>query len=338
MRILVFGAGAVGSLLGGMLARTGHDVSLVGRGPHLSAVAARGLRIKGLWGEYNVKGADAYTSVSEIPERKKSFDLVLLSVKSYDTASAVREISPLVLEGTTVVSFQNGLGNVEIIRDAVGADRFLPGRIITGVEIRPGEVEVTVSADDLVIGALPGARPVLSPESAAQTFRLARVPARAVPDILSHIWLKAIYNCALNGPCSVLGIPYGRILETGEGRASVERIVEECYAVARSKGIPLDPPDAAGYYRLLIARLIPVTAAHYPSMLRDLERRGRTEIDAMNGAIGRMADELGIPAPENHRIADLIRQKTEDQRPETEANLCVLLFLVFCLWSSVLGL
>ena len=326
MKILVFGAGAVGSVLGGMLARMGHDVALLGRARHLDAVAGRGLFLKGLWGEYRIKTFDVYTDLSAIPAAKRAFDLVLLTVKSFDTASAVEALAgqglpdcvagrdpPGFVAGimTALVSFQNGLGNVERVLEKIPARQFLPGRIITGCELtEPGTVEVTVSADDLLIGELPGQQPVLSAANAANLFRLARVPARASADIMADIWLKAIYNCALNGPCSVLGVPYGRILDREEDRRSLRLIVGECYAVAAGMGVRLDPPNAASYHDLLVNRLIPVTAAHYPSMLRDLERGRRTEIEALNGAIGRFGRERGVPTPENDRIADLIREKS----------------------------
>ncbi len=310
MKILVFGAGAVGSLLGGLLARMGHDVALLGRAPHVDAVEKNGLHISGLWGEYRIRTFDVYHAVSEIPPEKSAFDLILLTVKSFDTAAAADLARPLVGEETTLLSFQNGLGNIEAIAARIPADRFLVGRIITGVELEPGAVRVTVSADDLVIGSLPGPAPRRSAEEAARTFRLARIPARAVPNILAHVWLKAVYNCALNGLCSAREIPYGRILETEEGRKTLEAVVRECYAVAAKQGVPLDPPAADGYYRLLVDKLIPATAAHYPSMLRDIQRGRRTEIDALNGAVVRMGVELGIPTPANREIATLIRSRT----------------------------
>lgn len=309
MRILIFGAGAVGSMLGGFLARTGHEVSLLGRRWHLDAISRHGLRITGLWGEYRVKTFDLYSSAGEIPAPKRRFDLLILTVKSYDTARAADEFNTLAGPGTTVLSFQNGLGNIESILERVDAGRFLAGRIITGCEVTPAKVEITVSADDLLIGALPGIRTSMAPEAIADLFRLSKIPARAVGDILSHIWLKVIYNCALNGLCTVMEIPYGEILREEGGKESLRRIVEECYQVAHRKGIPLDPPTAGLYYEWLVGTLIPVTASHYPSMLRDIQKGRRTEIDALNGAICRLGRDFGLATPENRRVADLICER-----------------------------
>ncbi|HTL71425.1 MAG TPA: 2-dehydropantoate 2-reductase, partial [Candidatus Eisenbacteria bacterium] len=137
MKVLVFGAGGIGSVFGGFLARTGHEVTLLGRPWHLDAVRKNGLTITGIWGDYRIKAFDLETSAAELARRDPSFDLILLTVKSFDTARAVEELAPLMKEETMLVSLQNGLGNVETILKKVPADRFLAGRVIFGVETAP---------------------------------------------------------------------------------------------------------------------------------------------------------------------------------------------------------
>ncbi len=308
MNILVFGAGGIGSVLGGFLTRMGHDVSLVGRDWHLDVVRKKGLIITGIWGDYCIKAFQCYRLASEIP--KKDFDLILLTVKSYDTAKAMDEIFPLLGEKTTLISFQNGLGNIEtILEKGVKPENYLIGRVIFGVELEPGVAKVTVNADDVRIGGLPGIETRLSAFQAARIFSLAKVPAQPVPNILTYIWSKVIYNCALNGLCSLHEMPYGKILESEETRKEMERVVEECYAVGLKKGIKLDPPGQHDFIALLKEKLIPSTAAHFPSMLQDLKRHRRTEISALNGAIRRFGEELGVPTPENKRIEEAILDK-----------------------------
>jgi len=305
MNILVFGAGGIGSVLGGFLARMGHDVSLVGRDWHLDAVRKQGLVITGIWGDYRIKAFQCYRAAADIP--KKDFDMVLLTVKSYDTAKAVDELLPFLGEKTTLISFQNGLGNIEtILEKGVKPENYLIGRVIFGVDLEPGIVKVTVSADDIRIGELPGVDSKLGAFQAARIFSLAKVPAQPVPNILTYIWSKVIYNCALNGICSLHEMPYGKILEFEDTRKAMERVVEECYAVGTKKGIKLDPPDYHDFIDLLKAKLIPSTAAHYPSMLQDLRRHKRTEISALNGGIRRLGETLGIPTPENKRIEEAV--------------------------------
>lgn len=310
MNILIFGAGGVGSVLGAFLARTGHNVSLLGRAWHLDAVRKNGLSITGIWGDYRVKAFDLFTSTDDIRKKNASFDLILLTVKSYDTAAAMDALLPFLEEKTMLMSFQNGLGNIETVLEK-GAEpkNYLVGRVIFGVELRPGLAKVTVNADDVRIGALPGVETRMGAFQAAQLFSAAKVPAQPVPNILTYVWSKVIYNCALNGLCSLHEMPYGKILETADTRQAMERVVRECYEVGRKKKVALDPHFAEEYSAFLKERLIPSTASHFPSMLQDLRRGKKTEIAALNGAIRRLGEELGIPTPENTRIEEAILAK-----------------------------
>jgi len=310
VNILVFGAGGIGSVLGGFLTRMGHNVSLVGRARHLDVIRKQGLLITGIWGDYRIKAFDLHEDTAGLKKKDASFDVVLLTVKSYDTASAMDELKPFLGEKTTLISFQNGLGNIEtILEKGIRPENYLIGRVIFGVDLEPGSVRVTVNADDVRIGSLPGVKTRLDGFQAAQLFNTAKIPTQAVPNILTYIWAKVIYNCALNGLCSLNEIPYGKILDRADTREAMERIVRECYAVGLKKNIVLEPPDAEDFLRLLKEKLIPSTAAHFPSMLQDLRRGKRTEIAALNGAIRRLGEEWGIPTPENKRIEEAILAK-----------------------------
>ncbi len=309
MKILIFGAGGIGSVLGGFLARMGHDVALLGRAAHLNEIRKKGLAITGIWGDYRVKAFDLYESAKDILTKNLSFDLIFLTVKSYDTKQAVEELAPLMKDNTTLISFQNGLGNIESILEKISAENFLPGRAIFGVETEPGLARITVQADELVVGALPGVTPKRNPVEVAHLLSLAKVQTKAVPNILTHIWSKVIYNCALNALCSLHEMPYGKILEREDTRLAMERIVRECYAVGAAKRVALEPSTADRYLELLTGTLIPKTASHFPSMLQDLKKGRRTEIEALNGAIARSGRELGVPAPENQKVAEAIHKR-----------------------------
>ena len=309
MKILIFGAGGVGSVVGGFLARMGHDVSLLGRAAYLDPVIERGLILTGIWGDYRVKAFTVYRSHKELLAKKPDLDLIMLTVKSYDTEQAVGELVPLLGERTMLLALQNGLGNIETILKRVPAERFLAGRVIFGVETEPGLARVTVSADAIRIGAMPQTRTLVSAESLAHTFTLAKLDTRPVGNILSVLWAKAIYNCALNAICTLHEIPYGRILESAATQSSMESVVRECYAVAQAKGILLDVTTPEAYVRCLTQDLIPRTAAHYPSMLQDIRKGKRTDIDALNGAIVRYGRESGVPTPENESLTAAIHHK-----------------------------
>ncbi len=303
MKILVYGAGGIGSVVGGFLARTGHEVSLLGRSWHLDAIRKNGLAITGIWGDYRIKAFDLYTDLAELKKAAVPFDLILVTVKSYDTAVAAAELPSLMNENTMVLSLQNGLGNIEALMKTVRPDNFLAGRAIFGVETEPGAAKVTVIADPVHVGALPAAKPKFTADRMATALSTAKVPALAVNDIVSSIWAKVIYNCALNPICTLHGIPYGKILEGPDTRAQMREVVRECYAVGQSLGVRLEPASADEYIELLEKTLIPRTAAHYPSMLQDKRRGKRTEIDALNGAIVRLGRESGVPAPVNEALA-----------------------------------
>ncbi|MBI4431281.1 MAG: 2-dehydropantoate 2-reductase [Candidatus Omnitrophica bacterium] len=314
MNILIFGSGAVGSLIGGFLRKAGHQVALLGRPWHMDVIGQNGLAIKGIWGTHRVRFSKLYTDVRELGKGKLDFDLIILTVKSFDTAKAVSETAPLLSKKTVLVSFQNGLGNIEIVLKKIPSEQYLIGRIITGVDITPGAVEVTVSADALAVGSVHGSKPLRSPQEIADLFTRSKIPARAVPNIPTLIWAKVIYNCALNGPSSIFEIPYGKMLGSADRIASMRKIVDECYQVGQAKGIALDPAEAEAFMKLLVNELIPRTAAHYPSMLGDLRKGRRTEIDALNGAICRLGRELNIPTPENQKITGLIHGRETPAR------------------------
>jgi 2-dehydropantoate 2-reductase len=309
LNILIYGAGGVGSVLGAFLARTGHQVSLLGRPWHLEAIRRNGLTVTGIWGDYRMKAFDLYASAAEIRDAGAKFDLIVLTVKSYDTAAAVADIAPMMTPETTLLSFQNGLGNVEKILEKIKPEQYLAGRVIFGVEIEPGLVRVTVSGDSLSIGALPGPKPLVSPERVAAVFTNSKVPAKAVPDILAVLWQKAIYNCCLNGICAVNEIPYGKILENDATRTQMEAVVHECYAVAGKKGVELDPSSADAFLDLLKTTLIPKTAAHYPSLLQDMKKGKRIDIDALNGAIVRLGEETVVSTPANRSVYEAVLNK-----------------------------
>lgn len=311
MKILIFGAGGIGSVFGAFFARMGHEVSLLGRARHLDAIRRNGLLITGIWGDYCVKAFDLYENADEIKKRNIPFDLIFLTVKSYDTEKAVEDLAILMKDDTTLVSFQNGLGNIETVLKKIKPDQFLVGRVIFGVETEPGIAKVTVSADAVAIGELPGATPKMRAQTLAHNFNLCKIKAKAVPNIQTYIWAKVIYNCALNGICTLEEIPYGKILVNDGMRETMKEIVRECYAVAHKKAVTLEPPSPEAFIDLLIGTLIPRTAEHFPSMLQDLRKGKRIDIDALNGAIYRLGREMGVPTPANEKIVSLIsaRQK-----------------------------
>ncbi|HNV85946.1 MAG TPA: ketopantoate reductase family protein [Candidatus Omnitrophota bacterium] len=309
MNILIFGAGAVGSIFGGFLSRTEHRITLYGRPWHLRRVKKQGLRIEGIWGRHVFRKFGTVTDFSALKKNASRFDLILLTVKSPDTEKACRELGQIVSPGTLILSLQNGIGNVECLHRYFPSRNVLAGRVIFGAVIDPGKVRVTVSADAVRIGETAVRK--ITPRVKKLTALLTRagIQSGAVADIRQFIWGKALYNCALNPLASLLDVHYGALLENLHTRLLMKEIVAEIYRVARKRRIRLLQRTDADYVRLLFGRLIPATYAHHPSMLQDLRRGRRTEIDALNGAICRLGRESGVRTPVNEVLTGLVKAR-----------------------------
>jgi 2-dehydropantoate 2-reductase len=311
MKILVLGAGAIGSVFGGLLAKKGNSVCLVGRKPHLDAIKRQGLMIEGIWGTHRVHSLTGYESFFDLKAHEPlTFDVILLCVKSYDTEIILRELLTHYPEPCPVISLQNGLGNIETIEKLLGKEKTIGGRVIFGVEfIEPGSVRVTVSADKTVIGGLPGGIQKDFVTMLAGKFTAANIPTEVTDDIQRYIWGKVIYNCALNGPATLLNVHYGALLSSESSKNIMRRIVEEIFAVMQSKNIVLDWSTPEEYQQVLFNSLIPLTFKHHPSMLQDIMRHKKTEIDALNGAIVEMAGKAGFDVPFNWAVKQFIKAK-----------------------------
>jgi 2-dehydropantoate 2-reductase len=321
--VLIAGAGALGLVIGGMLKAAGHRVTLLGRPLHVEAIARRGLTIDGLFGRREVGGFDCARDPQELDGRR--FGLIVITVKSYDTAALVPRLAGLLAPGGAAVCMQNGLGNLEIAAAHLGAENVLGARVIFGAEIeQPGRVRVTVIAEPVAIGPDPGlsgsAASMLSGRAGQIAAALcgAGVPAEATPDIRPFLWSKLFYNAALNPLGALLKLDYGGIGADPELRRIMDSIVEEAFAVARHAGIRMPYATAADYLAVFYSRLLPATRSHRPSMLADLERRGRTEIGALNGRIVEMAAAADLAAPVNRMITALVRARERNWRPALE--------------------
>jgi len=303
-RVLVVGAGALGSVFGAFLRRAGDDVTLLGRPAHLEAIAAHALLVDGLWGEHRVSDLRLAT---DWPRGDGPYDAVLVTVKSFDTMSVASHVGALLGPDGVVISLQNGLGNVEVLAD--GADRVLGGRVIFGAALlSPGRVRVTVYADPVLIGTVRHGLAGLEERAAVWAAHVgaAGIPCEYCPDVLAALWGKVLYNAALNPLSALLGVHYGALAEHPHTRAIMDAVIEEAFGVAHAEGISLPWATATAYRAVFYARLVPSTARHRSSMLQDLERGRRTEVDAINGAIWQRALTRGMVAPFNEVLTRLV--------------------------------
>src|SRR5579863_6046693 len=213
--ILIAGAGAIGSILGGMLRDAGYDVTLLGRRAHLEAIARDSLEISGLLGNRTVTGMKLADDPAKLGTR---FGLILCTVKSYDTVSIAAALASRLSDDGVIVSMQNGLGNIESLAETFGRRRVLGARVIFGAEMpTAGSAHVTVFAQPVAIGPAPA----IHREDAAALADRARaiatmidaagVPTVGVEDIMPVLWSKILYNVALNPLGALLQQHYGAI-------------------------------------------------------------------------------------------------------------------------------
>lgn len=311
MRILILGAGAIGSVVGGLMQQAGHEVVLVGRKAHMSAIREHGLRVCGIWGDHTISGMKTATSIAEA-QTHTPFDFIVLTVKAFDTAAVMREASPLCGTDTCVCAYQNGLGNAEAVAEVVGWKRTLCARAIYGVVLdQPGHVRVTVIAQPTAIGVYHAS--FRTPErdararDLAEAMNAAGLPTIHADNVAQVLWAKVAYNCALNPLSALLDVPYGALAESEDTRAIMDEVIDETYAVAGAEKIALAPATAEAYRGVFYDEMLPPTANHYASMHEDLRRARKTEIDALNGAVVRLGEKHGIACPANAFLARMIR-------------------------------
>jgi 2-dehydropantoate 2-reductase len=312
IRVAVLGAGAVGSYFGGMLARAGSQVTLIGRPAHVEAIRAGGLFLDAASFQERVAiGASAEVSAA------RDADVILFCVKTTDTEEAARSLAPHVSAGAIVVSLQNGVDNVGRIRAASGID-VLPAVVYVAAALpEPGHVK-HLGRGELVVGELKdGSAPASSrgdrAERITELFTSAKVPCRVSPDISVDQWTKFIMNCAGNAVTAITQTSYaaaGRNLQT---REVMSQVIAETVAVARASGVALPEVDFIGMGLKFIESIGYATS----STAQDLARGKRTEIDSLNGYVVRRGKELGIATPASFTLFALVKL-LEDKAAEQQ--------------------
>jgi 2-dehydropantoate 2-reductase len=291
MDVLVFGAGSLGSLVGGRLARA-HEVTLVGRDPHVSAVRADGLRITGV-------ESLGVSPMATTDAAGASADLAVVTVKAYDTETAARTLATG--DYGAVLSLQNGMGNEDVLASHVDAP-VLAGTATCGARlVDPGHVEWT-GRGTITLGAWRPADDTATVERVASAFRAADLPTEVVTDVRRQLWEKLAVNAAINPVTALARVENGALTERPLSDLA-RAVAVETAAVARADGVDLD--DATT--REAVEAVARETARNRSSMYRDVARGRRTEIDAINGYVVDRAAATGESAPINRALAALIR-------------------------------
>ncbi|ASJ16976.1 2-dehydropantoate 2-reductase [Thermococcus chitonophagus] len=295
MKIYVLGAGAIGSLFGGLLAEAGEDVILIGREPHVGAIKKKGLIIRGI-----VDTTVHVEAMTSVPRDRP--DLIILSTKAYSTEEALKSAGEIV-KGTWVLSIQNGIGNEERIIKFGG--RAIGGITTNGVVMsEPGIIEWR-GKGVTVIGLYPqGHDPFV--EEVANTLERAGLETHVTENVQGWIWSKAIVNSAINTIGTILEIK-NEIIMTNDYLLSIAmEVVKEGCKIALQNGIEFEVPPME-----LLFQTLEQTKENYNSMLQDIWRGKQTEIDYINGKIVEYAKAVNLDAPMNTLLWALVKAKEE---------------------------
>jgi 2-dehydropantoate 2-reductase len=297
VRVLVLGSGAVGGYFGARLAEGGHDVTLVARGANLEALRRDGLVLQLGDETRRLPGIRAVAHPADAPAP----DLVLVCVKSSDTATAGAALRGVIGPETIVLSLQNGVENEAILAHTLGLPPLLVGLTFIGVElVAPGTVHYT-GRGEILFGE-PDGRESARARRLADALAVAGVPHQLRRDVLVVAWEKLAWNAAFNAVTALTGATVGAVLALPPTRELIRATMIETDAVATASGIAVR--------RHRIERVLQESADEMPafatSMLQDLRRRRRLEHDALNGAVVRAAARCGVAAPLNGMLLALL--------------------------------
>jgi 2-dehydropantoate 2-reductase len=300
VKVGIIGAGALGSAIGGTLAESGQDVLLVNRNHSLvDAINRNGLRMR-------ADGEDRVVQVrAAIPaEAGGPVDLVIVLVKSFDTAAAVRAAIGLIGPETTVLSLQNGLGHEDILTRLIGPGRVIAGKTyVGGVMLTPGHVIAGVAGRETIIGELDGR---ITPRLAriGVAFRAAGMPLVVSGNILGAMWDKLLVNVATGALSGITRLAYGELYAVPELEVTATAAVAEAIAVAKASGITLETVHPREAWMKAASGLPPEFKA---SMLQSLEKGSATEVDFINGAVVRAGTRAGVPTPINATLVACVK-------------------------------
>lgn len=310
MKIMVFGLGALGTVYSCLLKNQGHEVSGLDLAMVASAVRDKGVKVSGIWGQHEARLDRILTDPEEMAGM--DFDLLILTVKSYETGTVMERIARFICPRAYIMLAQNGYGNFEAAAQWIPAERLILGRIIFGAETTGlGESKVTVIADDVVIGSPANLIASQVLEDFSRVFTSAGIPTRFSPEVMKFVWAKIIYNSALNPLGAILEVPYGKLAENPNTRTVMDNIITEIFAVLKAHGQDTPWPDAKAYQEAFYGQMVPSTALHHASMLQDIQRGRKTEIEALNGAVVSLGKKYGIAAPVNEVIVSILKAKEE---------------------------
>lgn len=317
MRVAIYGAGSLGTILGAYITRAGYEIELINRNEaHIKALQESGAQIVG--GVEFSQEVVAYTP----SEMSGVYDIIFLMTKQQHNAEVVQMLRGYLAEDGALVTFQNGLPEVGIA-DIVGEERVLGCAVAWGATLlRPGVCELTSSPDSITFS--------LGSLGSSHSHHLAKVKellecmgrVDVEENFIGTRWSKLLINAAFSGMSALLGGTFGEVSKPHKSRRVVQALIKECIDVCATAGIRIEPVQGKDIVKLLnytnpIKRLfsfmiIPIAIRKHAnlkaSMLQDLERGKLTEVDAINGAVSHFGRRVGCPTPMNDRVVDIIHK------------------------------
>jgi 2-dehydropantoate 2-reductase len=298
MRIAVMGAGALGGYFGARLAHAGHEVVFIARGAHLKAMLSGGLRIQSPRGDLHLTSIEA----TDDPARVRPADLVMISVKLWDTERAAEAARTLLNPGGAAVSFQNGVRKDEVLTRVLGASAVMGGVGYIAATIgEPGLIVHTGAMQKLAFGEFDGTRSARA-EALLQGCTEAAIDAELSDDIKRRIWEKFVFLVAISAATTSMRQPLGAIRSNPETRAFLLDLMREVLAVAHRSGINL-PADFVDRQLAVCERL---PAEMTSSMHQDLKRGNRLELPWLSGHLVTLGREMDIPTPCNRAVNSIL--------------------------------
>ncbi len=298
MKIAIVGPGAMGCLMAHYLSKSKEELWILDKDKERSSIInSGGIYVEGISGKNHIKIKTTIDAKEIGP-----VDLVIICVKSYDTKAATKEIIPLIANHTSVLTLQNGIGNIEIISEVVGADKVIGGVTNEGATLIDTAKIKHAGKGETVIGRIDGTIPV-EMRYIRELFNKIGLETRISRDIKSLLWSKLIVNVGINALTAITRLNNGQLTEFEGTRKIMRDAVTEAVKVAKRKRIKLiyDDPLAK------VEAVCEATSTNISSMLQDVLRKQRTEIDFINGVIVRLGQEMSLPTPINTILLDLVK-------------------------------
>jgi 2-dehydropantoate 2-reductase len=298
LKVCVVGSGRMGSIYGGLLAKSGLDVVLYDTwDAHIRAIQGNGLKLSGL------SQLEMQIDATSDPETISPRDLAIVLTDANNTPHAADVANRVLKQEGFALTLQNGIGNVEILSGVLGAKRVLAGLSYhSGAMSSPGHV-IHTHRGPTFIGELDGKRSGRLGEL-TDALQAANLEPVVMDDISGQIWEKWIHNCAINPISAASGLRVGEISRVEAADELQSHVIREALAIVAAKGVKLPEADPFGAIKKFCR-----IKFNKPSMLQHMEEGRRTEIDALNGAAARLGQELGIPTPYNDALTLVIKSR-----------------------------